>query len=84
VNYQALTSVRTIAGRSTSWLLRRSALVGLDGLRAAARRVVLVLSQIRSAYDALMSSDPGPLVALMADDVEWRGVPHGVLRRAPA
>lgn len=43
-----------------------------------------MLAEIQAAYDALMRGDPGPLVALMAPDVTWRGVPHGVLRRAPS
>jgi ketosteroid isomerase-like protein len=45
---------------------------------------MLVLAAIQSAYDALMRGDPGPLVALMAPEVEWRGVPHGLRRHAPA
>ena len=40
-----------------------------------------MLAQIQSAYDALMTGDPDPLVGLMAEDVEWRGIPRGVLRR---
>ena len=43
-----------------------------------------MLAQIQAAYDALMLGDPEPVVALMAPDVEWRGVPRGLLRRAPA
>jgi hypothetical protein len=39
----------------------------------------MVFSRIQSAYDEPMTGDPGPLVALMADDLEW----HSVLRRAP-
>lgn len=31
---------------------------------------------IRSAYEALVEGDPEPLVALMREDMEWRGRKH--------
>jgi hypothetical protein len=38
-----------------------------------------ILSQLRAAADALNAGDPTPLVALMDDDVDWRGVSRGFL-----
>jgi len=37
-----------------------------------------VTEVIRDAYEALGQGEPEPLVALMADDVEWRGRRPGI------
>lgn len=34
---------------------------------------------MRTAAEALGRGDPGPFVALIADESEWRGVSHGHL-----
>jgi hypothetical protein len=38
-----------------------------------------MIDRLREAADALNAGDPTPLVALMDDDVDWRGVSRGVL-----
>jgi hypothetical protein len=38
-----------------------------------------IIGQLRAAADALNAGDPTPLVALMDDDVDWRGVSRGFL-----
>ena len=38
-----------------------------------------VIDQLREAAEALNRGDPAPFASLMADDSEWRGVPHGHL-----
>ena len=45
-----------------------------------------VIDQLRAAADALTRGDPGPFAELIADECEWRGVPHGHLwwKRTPA
>ena len=48
--------------------------LGMQGSRG-----LTVIDQLRSATDALNKGDPEPFVALMAVDLEWRGVSHGHL-----
>jgi len=45
-----------------------------------------VIDQLQAAADALNRGDPGPFAELIADDCEWRGVPHGRLwwKRTPS
>jgi hypothetical protein len=45
-----------------------------------------MIDRLREAADALDAGDPGPLVALMDDDVDWRGVSRGLLwwKHAPS
>ncbi|HZS25570.1 MAG TPA: hypothetical protein VFA30_11370 [Gaiellaceae bacterium] len=38
-----------------------------------------LIEQLHAAAEALEAGDPEPFVALIADDAEWRGVPHGRL-----
>jgi len=38
-----------------------------------------VIDELRAAADALNNGDPGPFASLFADNVEWRGIPHGHL-----
>ena len=38
-----------------------------------------VVERLREAATAFGDGDTGPLVALLHDDVEWRGVPRGFL-----
>jgi ketosteroid isomerase-like protein len=33
--------------------------------------------RLRAAYEALLAGDPDPLVALMSDDMLWRGRKSG-------
>jgi ketosteroid isomerase-like protein len=44
-----------------------------------------VIDQLRAAADALNAGDAEPFVSLLAEDAEWRGVPHGHLwwKRTP-
>lgn len=51
-------------------------------------RVVLMgvmVDELQVAVEALNRGDPEPLVALMADELEWRGVSRGMLwwKRTP-
>ncbi len=39
----------------------------------------VVLDQLRAAAEALDRDDPGPFTDLIAEECEWRGVPHGHL-----
>ena len=45
-----------------------------------------MIDELRVAAEALNQGDPGPLVALIADDADWRGVSHGHLwwKRTPS
>ena len=38
-----------------------------------------MIDRLREAAAALNRGDPGPFVALIADENEWRGVAHGHL-----
>ncbi len=42
--------------------------------------------EVQEAFDAAVSGDIEPLVALLGDDVDWRGLERGrwLWRRAPA
>jgi ketosteroid isomerase-like protein len=46
----------------------------------------MAAERIQQAYDAAVNGDVGALVALLSDDLEWRGVERGHLwwRRAPS
>jgi ketosteroid isomerase-like protein len=45
-----------------------------------------VIDELRVAAEALNRGDPGPFAALIDDDCEWRGIPHGYLwwKRTPS
>jgi serine/threonine protein kinase len=45
-----------------------------------------MIDELRAAADALNRGDPGPFAQLIADECEWRGVPHGHLwwKRTPS
>lgn len=45
-----------------------------------------VIDELRAAADALNRGDPEPFAELIADECEWRGVPHGHLwwKRTPS
>jgi ketosteroid isomerase-like protein len=38
-----------------------------------------MIDRLREAAEALNDGDPTPLVALMDDDVDWRGVSRGFM-----
>jgi ketosteroid isomerase-like protein len=44
-----------------------------------------VIDDLRTAAEALNKGDAGPFASLLAEDLEWRGVPHGFLwwKRTP-
>jgi hypothetical protein len=46
----------------------------------------VMIDRLREATDALNAGDPAPLVSLMDDDVDWRGVSRGFLwwKRTPS
>jgi hypothetical protein len=39
-----------------------------------------VIDQLRAAAEAISLGDPQPFASLFAEDLEWRGVPYGLLR----
>ncbi|HET8750915.1 MAG TPA: hypothetical protein VFM43_00140 [Gaiellaceae bacterium] len=45
-----------------------------------------MIDQLRAAAEALNRGDPSLFADLIADDCEWRGVPHGHLwwKRTPS